>query len=318
MAQNDIAPFWLSSRDKAAIGARLSSLGWLCPGETIDNIERAGDGNLNLVLRITAAGRSVILKQARPWVEKYPDIPAPVERSAVEAGFYRLVEQNAALRSYMPALVAADHGWHLLLLEDLGTQGDATDLYRGATLSAEERAHLIRFLVALHAITNVDARAQMPGNSAMIALNHHYIFHQSFSSDSADAGLALVAATLGERYLAGHGVMLHGDFYPGAWVRTPAGLRIIDPEFCLFGPREFDLGIMAAHLMIAGGAATAATDIGAHYEAAGGGAVDAALIARFTGVEIWRRLLGVAQLPLAITDAEREQMINLARRLIHQ
>ena len=47
-------------------------------------IARAGAGNMNLALRVTTRdGRSLILKQGRPWVEKYAHIPAPFERTIV-------------------------------------------------------------------------------------------------------------------------------------------------------------------------------------------------------------------------------------------
>ena len=46
---------------------------------------------MNCTLRVTTTRRSFILKQARPWVEKYPQIAAPVERARVEAAFYAAV-----------------------------------------------------------------------------------------------------------------------------------------------------------------------------------------------------------------------------------
>ena len=43
-----------------------------------------GEGNMNYTLRVRTNGRSIILKQARPWVEKYPVIDAPDERAVVK------------------------------------------------------------------------------------------------------------------------------------------------------------------------------------------------------------------------------------------
>ena len=37
--------------------------------------------------------------------------------------------------------------------------------------------------------------------------------------------------------------LLHGDYYPGSWMRVRERLYIIDPEFSFAGPKEFDLGI---------------------------------------------------------------------------
>lgn len=92
------APIWLTAADVALVADRLRALGWLAHNEALTEAATAGDGNLNLVLRVSAGSRSAILKQARPWVEKYPAIAAPVARSAVEASFYRLV--HAAPRAW--------------------------------------------------------------------------------------------------------------------------------------------------------------------------------------------------------------------------
>ena len=91
--------------------------------------------------------------------------------------------------------------------------------------------------------------------------------------------------------------MLHGDFFPGAWVYGNDGVKVIDSEFCLFGPPEFDLGVMVAHLIVAGDEVDAPNALSAAYQSASGGAVDAALVGRFAGIELWRRLHGVAPLP---------------------
>ena len=90
-------------------------------------IQRAGDGNMNLALRVTpSSGRSFVLKQGRPWVEKYPQIPAPFERTLVEAAFYTEVLQQPGVAALMPRLLHLErlHGdlaLHRLLLELLVT-----------------------------------------------------------------------------------------------------------------------------------------------------------------------------------------------------
>ena len=43
--------------------------------ELINQIEIAGEGNMNVVLRLKTQKRSFILKQSRPYVQKYPSLP---------------------------------------------------------------------------------------------------------------------------------------------------------------------------------------------------------------------------------------------------
>ena len=306
------APVWLTAADAALIADRLRALGWLAPHEALTGVASAGDGNLNLVLRVSAGERSAILKQARPWVEKYPSIAAPVERSAVEASFYRLVHAAPALATFMPRLLGVDPASHLLLLEDQGEQADAAALYRHASVDPESRARLIGFLAGLHRLEI--SQAALPDNRAMLELNHDHIFTLPFAG--ADRDLATTAARLGQRYLLGAGPLLHGDFFPGAWVYGDDGVKVIDPEFCLFGPPEFDLGVMAAHLIVSGDPPEAPDNLGADYQSAGGGAADSALIRRFAGIELWRRLYGVAPLPVVLDHPRKDALIALAARLI--
>ncbi|MBY0305735.1 MAG: phosphotransferase [Sphingomonas sp.] len=306
------APIWLTAADVALIADRLRALGWLAPDEALSDVTTAGDGNLNLVLRVSAGSRSAILKQARPWVEKYPTIAAPVARSAVEASFYRLVHAAPALGAFMPQLLGVDPAWHLLLLEDVGRQADSAALYHRASADPAARARLVAFMAGLHALAV--PHAAMPDNRAMLVLNHAHIFTLPFAQ--ADRDLAATASLLGDRYLLGAGPLLHGDFFPGAWVYGDDGVKVIDPEFCLFGPPEFDLGVMVAHLIVAGDEVDAPNALSAAYQSASGGAVDAALVGRFAGIELWRRLHGVAPLPAPIDDQQKAALTALAARLI--
>jgi 5-methylthioribose kinase len=68
--------------------AHLLQRGLLDDGERVRSVSKAGEGNMNLTLRVVTSKRSFVLKQARPWVEKYPQIAAPVDRALVEIAFY--------------------------------------------------------------------------------------------------------------------------------------------------------------------------------------------------------------------------------------
>jgi len=111
--------FFLDPEDLDSLGAYLHKANRI-PDESVVSAERIGDGNMNLTVRVHTDCRSLVLKQARPWVEKYPHIPAPAERAAVEAAFYRVVSTRHELRRRMPRLLGFDHDSKLLSLEDLG------------------------------------------------------------------------------------------------------------------------------------------------------------------------------------------------------
>jgi 5-methylthioribose kinase len=117
---------------------------------------------------------------------------------------------------------------------------------------------------------------------------------------------------LGSRYLADGSSLVHGDYFPGSWVRTGHGIAVIDPEFCFLGCAEIDRGMMLAHLMLSG-AAPAGLD---KVERATDGGADRQLTRQFAGVEIMRRLIGVAQLPLEGAIDRKRELLLRARDLV--
>ena len=319
---------------RADVEAHLLRLGWIAADEPLLDLAKAGEGNMNRTLRARLPGRTLILKQAVPFVAKYPDIPAPVDRLDAEAAFYRAIAGHAALRRHTPELLGEDPAEHLLCIEDLGEAADLTRWYADGPRAGDGALldTLVDWLGTLHGL---DASAiGFPANLDMRRLNHTHIFEVPFDPANGvplsgalgsqqarlarDGELLKAAAELGGRYLAQPGdcaVLLHGDFYPGSWLEQADGrVAVIDPEFGFVGPPEFDVGVLRAHLTFAGFKEDA---IDAHldrYRAPAG--FDPAQARAFAGIEIIRRLLGVAQLPLVADDETRARWITEARRMV--
>lgn len=289
---------------------------------------------MNLTLRVHTGARSLIVKQGRPWVEKYPQIPAPEGRTRVEGGFYALVHKAPTLANRMPRLLGLDPESSVLLLEDVADASDWTRLYAGASIPDAVLGELVDYLGELHKLTVPAPERGFLRNAAMRALNHEHIFRfplepqNGLNLDALTDGLTGLARELaadsayveqvhrlGELYLsAEEGVLCHGDYFPGSWLDTAAGTRIIDPEFCFIGPREFDLSVMLAHLELAGQPESQQSKVLARY--APYAAVDRSLVYALAGVEIMRRLIGVAQLPLRLDLAAKRQLLQRSRRLV--
>lgn len=296
-----------------------------------DRVERAGDGNMNLTLRVAGADRSLIVKQGRPWVEKYDHIAAPWERTLVEGAFYRAVAGVPAVRDGMPALIDLDEVNHVLVLEDLGRSGDFTGAYADGSVTAAECEVLLAWLSRLAGVA-VDADRRVFANRAMRALNHEHIFSLPLAADNGldvdaftkglsdaaaslkrDAAYVAAVARLGQAYLSDGPGLVHGDYFPGSWVRVAGGIRIIDPEFCFCGAREFDYGVMLGHLALARVPVALARRVTAAAREQG---LDGALVRGFAGAEVMRRLIGVAQLPLPYGLDEKRRLLELSRALV--
>jgi 5-methylthioribose kinase len=128
-----------------------------------------------------------------------------------------------------------------------------------------------------------------------------------------DAAFVDRVARLGERYLADGSTLVHGDYFPGSWVRTRGGVAVIDPEFCFIGAAEFDAGTMVAHLTISG---ASSDQIRAAERATIDDGVDRGLARQFAGVEIMRRLIGVAQLPLRASLEGKRALLAQAKEMV--
>ncbi len=338
-AATHIAPSpWLSEEDRERIQDLLRGHRFLDPSETVERMERAGEGNMNLTLRVITPLRTLILKQARPWVEKYPSIPAPVNRHAYESQFYRFVADHPAVQARMPKLLGVIAEHHILIIEDLGPAADMTCLYANANdTDALWVPELTQWLAQLHALPIEDVERRAFANTELRTLNHQHIAIVPFQTIPmldldritpglesrahklrSDTALLSVIETYGQRYLSSGDCLLHGDFYPGSWLNTRTGLRVIDPEFCFVGPAEFDVGVMLAHLGLLQNADLLQAAMMEAYEAERRDQLDWSDARRWAAVETLRRLLGVAQLPLVMDLDRKADMIGRSVETLRQ
>ena len=322
--------FMLDVADVAGLCRYLTGRRLIAAGESIVEVSKAGEGNMNCTLRVVTARQRLIVKQARPWVERYEHIDAPWDRSLVEAAYYRAVAACPELADQMPRLIDADADARVLVLEDVGQQGDFTSIYAGATLAASDGAALVGYLRRLHRFAVPPHQQLVFANPEMRALNHEHIFEfplretNGLALDAVTPGLQALAEALkrdrlyvsvvrglGERYLADGGSLVHGDYFPGSWLHTTRGVAVIDPEFCFLGDGEFDVGVMMAHLILGGQPLPIVDGL---LETASG--YDRHLLDQFAGVEIMRRLIGVAQLPLRWSLDQKRALLERSRTLV--
>lgn len=324
---------WLEAGDAEGVESLMRQLNWLRAGEHVESCDTAGEGNMNLTLRVKTGERSMVLKQARPWVEKYDHIAAPWDRVLFEQRFYTRVASIHAVAIRMPRLIAADAASRVLLMEDLGEASDFTDLYRGGRIHEDTVRSLAKYVKTLHEVTEDDPPDLDLSNRAMRALNHAHIFevplqvnngvelekYELWLGDAAaelreDGEYRAAVTELGERYLADGPALVHGDFFPGSWLRVDEEVKVIDPEFCFYGDPEFDLGVCLAHLRLS----QQDFDYGKLFLAAYTGRemdppFDMELTARYAAVEVMRRILGVAQLPIPPSQGLRAALLTNSR-----
>ncbi len=326
--------FFLDPEDLNSLEGYLRSHGLLNTGDVIVSVAIAGEGNMNCTVRVTTGSGTLIVKQARPWVEKYPQFAAPWNRACREAEFYKLIACQSGVAAMMPRLLHFDSEARVLVLEDLGVASDYTGVYRGERFTSSEIQSLAGFLSALHSgHATADGISRLP-NREMRELNHAHLFviplvgNNGLNLDSLTPGLAAVARSLQsdaaycrsveelgrEIYLADGPCLLHGDFYPGSLLRSAGGPRVIDPEFGFFGRPEFDVAVFLAHLLLAdAGAEQAQVWCQSHVSSR---SFDPERMLQLAGVEIMRRLIGYAQLPLHYGLDRKRELLESSRSLV--
>ena len=323
--------FYLTADQPQRLIDFLQENDWIKADETVNLIEKPGEGNMNYVLRVRTDRQSFIVKQSRPWVEKYSQLDAPIERITVEAKFYSLVSDESGLKAFVPELKNYKADEFIMAVQDLGAASDFTDIYKkGKPISGTEINDLVTFISELHRLPTKGIRNTFPDNQALKLLNAEHIFdypyleENGFDLDTIQPGLQELAMTykrdkalknkvksLSEVYLGQGDTLLHGDYYPGSWLRTDSGTKVIDPEFAYLGRAEFDLGVLVAHLKMAQTDDEIISEALAKYETPDR-TFDHDLFAGFCGAEILRRIIGLAQLPLDLTLKEKGDLLAWA------
>jgi 5-methylthioribose kinase len=303
----------------------LQGLGLLTPGED-GGVEPAGDGNINWVRRVRAKdGRSWILKQARPALERFPEYQVTTERIGFEARYFETVRPLVPDASVCPEVHHFDPEQCVLVLEDLGTAERLDDaLARGADVT-QALCSVARFLGAVHAATRDPALAARFDNPEMQRLHGDHIFVLPYRENdfllspplraraealwSDDALVTCIDAAYA-RYLEPRGALVHADVQSGNVLLADRGPVLLDAEIAHVGDPAFDLGVLVAHVELpAIACGDSAADMtrrvwDAYREAHGAEALPAfADVARYAGIELLRRTLGAARVPAVESDA---------------
>lgn len=324
----------LKNADPDALGAFLQQQKWLLPEEKITALSSPGTGNMNFLLRVHTPYRTFIVKQSMPYVEKYPSVPAPQERTSVEYSFYQFISSSPAVQHYMPKVIGYNPAHHIMAMEDVEKIQDGTVLYRQNNLMQQQLVWLTDYLHSLHNFSYTDnSNPERFANTNMRALNALHLFdfpfreENGFNLDTVQTGLQAAAspfktdnllkeklAALRTVYTGEGNYLLHGDFYPGSWLIAADTVKIIDPEFCFYGPVEFDLGVFIAHLKIMSCPNQLVLEVLHRYQLP----VNTVLLNAFTGTEILRRLIGLAQLPVTLSISKKTELMQEARNLVLQ
>ncbi|MBI5512533.1 MAG: S-methyl-5-thioribose kinase [Deltaproteobacteria bacterium] len=235
--------------------------------------EEIGDGNVNLVFRVRGASRSVIVKQALPWLRCVGRAwPLTLDRARIEAAALKL--QDSLVPGSVPALLDFDPVRRAMVLEDL--RGHV--VLRRGMLKQERYPTAFGSLGAFAARTLLgtsflvcpasERRELALGfhNPELCAITEELVFTAPFTSAPSnsvrpslepaaarlreDRAVARAAAALRHAFRTRAEAIVHGDLHTGSVMVTPTDTRVIDPEFAFPGPMAFDPGKLLGNLAL--------------------------------------------------------------------
>ncbi len=242
-------------------------------------VAEVGDGNRNLVfLCRDKDGRGLCLKQSLPYLrlvgESWPLSPG---RIICEARGLRAA--GRVVPDLVPEVYALDRSRFIVVMENL----DGYEIWRGrlneGRVHAGVGAHLgryvanVAFSTSLFAVGAEESKALTAEsvNPDLCKITEDLVFTEPYvdhENNSFPESLSYEVATLRNddqlvsqvgilkhQFMTHAEALIHGDLHTGSvMVRDVDGAgqcRVIDPEFCFYGPVGFDLGALFGNYLAA-------------------------------------------------------------------
>jgi 5-methylthioribose kinase len=256
-------------KGRAALRERFPASSKLCVSEV-------GDGNLNLVFIVKDAAdpqRAVVVKQALPYLRVAGESwPLTRERMRFETQALRLY--NELCPGLSPQVYDEDGEMSLLVMEYLGTH----QVMRKPLVERKRFPlfvdHITTFLATVLFRTSDFC---MPGvqkkemqarymNPHLNKLQEDFVYTNPFMESSenkwnplidaevravrADSALKIQIAEMKEAYTTHAEALIHADLHTGSIMLNETDTRVIDPEFCYFGPISYDVAALLQNLVL--------------------------------------------------------------------
>lgn len=255
------------------IASRLSSIAAITERIGDDAAQwkssEVGDGNLNLVFIVEGAKGSLIVKQALPYVRLVGDSwPLPLKRAFFE--YHALTRQAERDPGSVPEIYHFDENQALIVMEYFtphvvlryslieGNYHDgmaevlgnfcARTLFRGSDLSmnASTRKADVALFVDNDALCDITENLVFSDPYFDAEMNNHTTpqLDNIVAKLRNDIDLKVEVQHLKMMFCNNAETMLHGDLHTGSVMVTSDETKVIDPEFVLYGPMGFDVGMM--------------------------------------------------------------------------
>ena len=262
-----------------SIGTRLGAIkaivDRLGPDTSTWESREVGDGNLNLVFIVKSPKGQVIVKQALPYVRLVGDSwPLPLKRAFFE--YHALIRQAERDPGIVPDVYHFDEAQALIVMEFFTphvilrhklmagqrvkglaeTLGKflARTVFRGSDLSMDtaRRKRDVALFVDSVELNDITETLVFSDPYFDAERNHHTPgLDPVVARLRADIDLKVEAHHMKAKFANNAETMLHGDLHTGSVMVTEDDTKVIDPEFVLYGPMGFDVGMLLGNFWMA-------------------------------------------------------------------
>ena len=239
------------------------------------NVDEVGDGNLNLVYKVSSDSGNIIIKQALPYVRLVGDSwPLPLSRSFYEHEV--LVRQAKRDPGSVPVIYYFDKEQAIIAMEMLlphiilRKKLIAGEYVNGLAQRLGEFCARNAFRGSDLSLQTADKKsdtAMFQGNLALMAITESLVFtepyfeaemnHHTEGLDPivkilrSDVKMKSEAQKMLMKFTSNTETLCHGDLHSGSVMCTDNETKVIDPEFGFYGPMGFDIGMLISNYLMA-------------------------------------------------------------------
>ncbi|MHC5232449.1 S-methyl-5-thioribose kinase [Brucella sp. LJL56] len=238
-------------------------------------VDEIGDGNLNFVFFVRGEKAALALKQALPYSRMSGGSRSlTCERLAFETKALRIFAQLAP--DHVPVVHHYDAEKSLMAQEFLSPHIIMRKGMVDGVVYPHFADHISTYLArclygtsdfALDATRKRELVADFARNIELCEITERLIFTEPFVRSTnnrwtspaldahveriqSDTVLKLRVAELKQKFLTRTDALLHADLHSGSIMLTERDTKVIDPEFAVFGPMGFDIGILIGNLLL--------------------------------------------------------------------
>ncbi len=238
-------------------------------------VREVGDGNLNLVFIVSSDQAALVVKQALPYVRLVGDSwPLPLRRSFFE---YNALTRHA-LRDpgRVPEVYHFDEDQALLVMRYLHPHVILRKSIVAGVIHPHLAEHMGAFLarslfrgsnLSMHASEAKADMAMFADNAALADITENLVFSDPYFDARqnrhtpglepwiarlrADRDMKVAAQEMKHAFVSKSETLVHGDLHSGSIMVTQSDTQVIDPEFAIYGPFGFDVGMLLANFLLA-------------------------------------------------------------------